>query len=99
MNAGATKGSAWIVAASIGAVEALKDQGFARWNYALRSINHYAKTYLITNNNTSSSVRRFSTTPTGSPGPVVSSEKWKKKEEMVNKVIGLSCWGPSTVRF
>ncbi|MCD7471568.1 ubiquitin-specific protease ubp14 [Datura stramonium] len=93
MNAAAAKGSAWIVAASIGAVEALKDQGFARWNYALRSLHHYAKTNLIASNNTSA--RRFST---GSPA-VVSGEKFRKTEETLNKVIDLSCWGPSTVRF
>ncbi|CAN4104132.1 unnamed protein product [Withania somnifera] len=98
MNAAAAKGSAWIVAASIGAVEALKDHGFARWNYTLRSLNHYAKTSLTSSCNNSTSVRRFSTAPAGSPA-VVSGEKWRKTEKTLNKVIDLSCWGPSTVRF
>nr|XP_009792558.1 PREDICTED: uncharacterized protein LOC104239585 [Nicotiana sylvestris] len=45
--AAATKRSTWIVAVSIGAIEALKDQGFARWTYTFRSLHQHAKTNLL----------------------------------------------------
>ncbi|CAN1123944.1 hypothetical protein LINPERHAP2_LOCUS2110 [Linum perenne] len=83
---------AWMVAASIGAVEALKDQmGFCRWNYILRSAHHYAK----------SNVRSFSQAKNLAPSSaaVVSSKLNKLKEaqqseESLRKVMYLSCWGP-----
>ncbi|KAF4377694.1 hypothetical protein F8388_011447 [Cannabis sativa] len=37
---------AWIAAACIGVVEALKDQGVCRWNSTLRSIQHHTKANL-----------------------------------------------------
>ncbi|XVE66258.1 hypothetical protein DITRI_Ditri08aG0066200 [Diplodiscus trichospermus] len=79
---------AWIVAASIGAVEALKDQGFCRWNHVMRFLNQYAK----------NNVRSFSQTKKLSSSAIVSSkitdEKRKQAEESLRKVMYLSCWGP-----
>lgn len=112
MNSAARKG--WMVAASIGAVEALKDQlGFCRWNYALRSLQQHAiaianaKTNLIVsyhnsslfNSKSSSNYNSNDNTMISSSSSSSRKERVKKTEESHNKVMHLSCWGPNSVRF
>ncbi|RWR84423.1 hypothetical protein CKAN_01323500 [Cinnamomum micranthum f. kanehirae] len=70
---------AWIVAASVGAVEALKDQGVCRWNYVLRSLHQQAKK----NMGSSLQAMRIST-PLGS---LSSSSSSKQSEESLRKVL------------
>ncbi|KAG5545436.1 hypothetical protein RHGRI_017802 [Rhododendron griersonianum] len=77
---------AWIAAASVGAVEALKDQGFCRWNYTMRSVHHHAK----------ASLRSFSQANNlSSPSPAAAAsasrvrggEEAKQSEESLRKVM------------
>ncbi|KAF7836780.1 wound-responsive family protein [Senna tora] len=83
---------AWIVASSIGAVEALKDQlGVCRWNYALRSLHQHAKNNL----RSYSQAKKLS----ASSSAAVSNKVKRTKEECMTKVMDLNCWGPSTTRF
>nr|XP_010905547.1 uncharacterized protein LOC105032719 [Elaeis guineensis] len=83
-----------IVAASIGAVEALKDQaGLCRWNHAMGSLNRQAKNSL----GSFSQARRISSssnieTRKRREG---ADEKAKRSEESLRKVMYLSCWGPN----
>ncbi|KAL7103559.1 hypothetical protein ACP275_08G187100 [Erythranthe tilingii] len=96
-------GARWIVAASIGAVEALKDQlGVCRWNYAFRILQQNAKTTLQSaatsfhtrtqnNNNVKSSSSSYSA--------AAGNNKMEAREMGLKKVMDLSCWGPTTVRF
>jgi Wound-induced protein len=78
------KGS-FVVAASVGAVEALKDQaGLCRWNYALRSVQSRVKH----NMGGLSQVRKVSS-------GIGLDEKAKKSEESLRTVMYLSCWGPN----
>lgn len=78
-----------VVAASISAVEALKDQaGLCRWNYALRSLQRQAK-------------GRFgASSPAARASSVVErrkcmEEKARRSEEGLRTVMYLSSWGPN----
>ncbi|KAL5793897.1 hypothetical protein ACOSP7_002491 [Xanthoceras sorbifolium] len=81
----------WMAAASIAAVEALKDQGFCRWNYTIRSLHQHVK------NNLRSISQAKKRSSSSSSSSVVSSNKVKEAEEAresLRKVMYLSCWGP-----
>ncbi|XVE80232.1 hypothetical protein DITRI_Ditri14bG0123200 [Diplodiscus trichospermus] len=96
MSGGGKK--AWIVAATIGAVEALKDQGICRWNYTLRSVHQHAKNNIrsFTQAKMISSSSSSSSSAAAAAAPV---SNYVLREEKMRKVMELNCWGPSTVRF
>ncbi|KAJ6301456.1 hypothetical protein OIU77_015707 [Salix suchowensis] len=105
MSASASK--AWIVAASIGAVEALKDQGICRWNYTIRLLQQHAKSNIRSFTQSkimasSSSSGSSSSSSTEAAAAAVSNEMRKanmKRKKSLEKSMNLSCWGPSTTRF
>ncbi|XP_022717964.1 uncharacterized protein LOC111276486 [Durio zibethinus] len=81
---------AWIVAATIGAVETLKDQGICRWNYTIRLLHQHTK----------NNIRSFVQAKMLSPSSAAASNRlMKKSEEKMRKVMELSCLGPNTIRF
>ncbi|XP_057972383.1 uncharacterized protein LOC131160581 [Malania oleifera] len=82
---------AWIAAASIGAVEALKDQGICRWNYALRSLQQHAKS----NMRSYIHAKRLSAPSSSMVSSKMREEQMKQSEESFRKVMYLSCWGPN----
>ncbi|KAJ6745039.1 FAMILY PROTEIN putative-RELATED [Salix purpurea] len=81
---------AWLVAAAIGGVEALKDQGFCRWNYALRSMHQHAKNHV----RSASQAKMVSSSSSAMISNKVKGVKAKQSEESLRKVMYLSCWGP-----
>ncbi|KAI0505067.1 hypothetical protein KFK09_016024 [Dendrobium nobile] len=88
--------ASWIVAATISAVEALKDQGgLCRWNYTMRSLHQKARKDIG-----SFSLERITPSSTMMMmmlGGVVNTrgEQAKRAEESFRKVMYLSCWGPN----
>ncbi|CAL0322668.1 unnamed protein product [Lupinus luteus] len=81
---------AWIVATSVGVVEAMKDQGLCRWNYALRCAQQHLKTHVR-------SLVQAKNVPNTSSTLVARKKgvKVKQAEESLRTVMYLSCWGPS----
>ncbi|EEF36608.1 uncharacterized protein LOC8282440 [Ricinus communis] len=84
---------AWMVAASIGVVEALKDQGLCRWNYALRSIQQHAKNNI--RRSYSQHPKMLSPLSSSAVSKNLKDEKLKRSEESLRTVMYLSCWGPN----
>ncbi|GAA0170489.1 hypothetical protein LIER_24734 [Lithospermum erythrorhizon] len=85
------RGKGLIVAASIGAVEALKDQGFCRWNYASRLLQQHAKNQI----RSYSQARRLSGPSSNLISSKMREEELQQSEESLRKVMYLSCWGPN----
>ncbi|XP_044503689.1 uncharacterized protein LOC123224176 [Mangifera indica] len=83
---------AWIVAASVAAVEALKDQGFCRWNYTIRSLNQRAKNNIRP---FSQSSKKLSSSSTAVVSSKIREQIAKSSEESLRTVMYLSCWGPN----
>ncbi|XP_071701662.1 uncharacterized protein [Rutidosis leptorrhynchoides] len=85
-----SRSRAWMVAGTVGLVEALKDQGFARWNYTIRTIHHHAKSNLrsLSQSNKLSSQAAMASSRS-------MEDKSKQSEESLRKVMYLSCWGPN----
>ncbi|CAI9275509.1 unnamed protein product [Lactuca saligna] len=81
---------AWMVAGTVGVVEALKDQGVARWNTTIRTIHHHAKSNLR-----SIAQAKILTSPAAMASSKDMEEKAKQSEESLRKVMYLSCWGPN----
>ncbi|CAK7349949.1 unnamed protein product [Dovyalis caffra] len=82
---------AWAVATSIAAVEALKDQGFCRWNYTIRSLHQHGKNQV---KSMSQAKKLSSPTSTVVSTKVRENQKAKQSEESLRKVMYLSSWGP-----
>ncbi|XP_031249314.1 uncharacterized protein LOC116107145 [Pistacia vera] len=85
-------------------VEALKDQGFCRWNYTIRSLHQHAKNNIRSVSQSSknlllhlllwfseaSNTRNCNNVSKGSDA-----NKLKQAEESLRTVMYLSCWGPN----
>ncbi|CAI0550085.1 unnamed protein product [Linum tenue] len=83
---------AWMAAVAVGAVEAMKDQGLCRWNYAIRSIHQHAKNKIRQLSSTSTSTS--ASQGIGGARKMVEQEKATRAEESLKTVMYLSCWGP-----
>ncbi|KAI9075331.1 hypothetical protein K1719_042736 [Acacia pycnantha] len=86
---------AWVAATSVGVVEALKDQGYGRWNNAVRSIHKHAKNQIRSAAQAKKLSKPSSSASSSSKKPRDEGEK-TRSEESLRTVMFLSTWGPNS---
>ncbi|WVZ78880.1 hypothetical protein U9M48_026526 [Paspalum notatum var. saurae] len=96
------KASSFVVAASMSAVEALKDQaGLCRWDYALRSLYSRAAAAKVTGRAVPVSLSSSQAAGGGSSAAPSASavgraaRPRRSEEEKLHKAYHLVCWGPN----
>lgn len=92
MCAGATR-ETLVVATTVGVVEALKDQGYCRWNNTMRSIAQHANNKM---RSTAQAKKLSSNSSSSAISKKLRDEKMKKEEESLRMVVYLSLWGPNS---
>jgi len=89
-----SKRSAWMMAASIAAVSALKDQGLicGKWNYPLKWVQHHTKSNFRSYSQASN---KLSSSTSNAISNRIKDEQLKQSEESFKQVLYLNCWGPN----
>uniref|UniRef100_A0A453SUL8 Wound-responsive family protein n=3 Tax=Triticinae TaxID=1648030 RepID=A0A453SUL8_AEGTS len=90
-SSAAKKGVSMVVATSMAAVEALKDQaGLCRWDYALRSLYHRA---VVTGRRAVPASLSSSSSSQAAVGRAARPRR--SEEEKLHKAYHIVCWGPN----
>ncbi|CAL4966815.1 unnamed protein product [Urochloa decumbens] len=97
------KASSFVVTASMGAVEALKDQaGLCRWDYAIRSLYNRAAAAKVTGRavpvslqSSSSSSQTAGSSCAAASAAGRAARPRRTEEERLQKTYHLVCWGPN----
>ncbi|PQM33585.1 uncharacterized protein Pyn_21514 [Prunus yedoensis var. nudiflora] len=89
-SSAATARRGWMVAASVGVVEALKDQGICRWNYTMRLMQQHAKSQL----GSFSQANKLSSSSSALVSSKLRDEKVKQSEESLRQVMYLAAGDP-----
>lgn len=84
--------AAWSVAATIGVVEVLKDQGVCRWNHVLRSAQQNLRTQVMS---LSQANKLSSTSSSAMVSTKLKDGHTRQSEESLRTVMYLNCWGPN----
>ncbi|KAH7844021.1 hypothetical protein Vadar_023429 [Vaccinium darrowii] len=79
---------AWVAAASDGAVEALKDQGFCRWIYRSTPLHQHAENNL----RPFCPAKKLSPSSSSMVSRTEKTQKTEEAEDSMRKVMYLSCW-------